>query len=45
MGLKILGRVGTDIFFFKYNFIHFAFQNAVNYTFSRKQEKNSWFHQ
>ena len=50
-GLKILGRVGTHIFFFliiffsgkKYNFMHFerhfAFQNAYRYIFSRNPEK------
>ena len=45
-GLKILGRVGTHIFFIiffsgnKNNFMHlerhFIFQNASNYIFSRK---------
>ena len=34
MGLKILVRVGTHIFFWKkYNFMHFAFQSAYNYKF------------
>ena len=49
MGLKILGRVGTDIFrlfFFSgkiYNFMrferHFAFQNAWNYIFFPENHK------
>ena len=41
MGLKILGRVGTQIFFLKtYNFMdhekHFAFQNAWNEFYFQK---------
>ena len=56
MGLKILGRVGTHIFFLGgggggINIIlcilkgKFAFQNPKNYISSRKREKNSRFYQ
>ena len=53
-GLKVLGRVGMNVFFFnknsvkKYDFLHFErlfpFQNAQYSNFSRKPEKNSRFH-
>ena len=49
IGLKILGRVGPLLIFFweKYTFVHFerhfAFQNALNYIFSRKSKKSRGF--
>ena len=48
-GLKILGKVGTHIFFLFFFFLHFerhfAFQKLKFFFFSRKPEKKSKFHQ
>ena len=49
MGLKILRRVGTHIFFFffwkKYIIICISEMHKIVYFFLRKHKKNSRFHQ
>ena len=41
-GMKILGSLGTHIFFWeKYNFMHFAFQHAKTYIFPENLKKNT----